>query len=170
MGFDVFASGEGFHYQKNGFFDGDDFTPIKVINELMTMDVSKAGVITAGIGLVQPDRTDLSESLATREFLHMLNDSVSFLAMCAGSANGRIMVSSSQPHMVWPTTKSFAIYNFQPGDDPGAEFIRMIAPGLKDTGMNTYGVLAALTIVLSKFWDHIGTGGTPRINISLDHH
>ena len=46
--------------------------------------------------------------------------------------------------MVWPTTKAFARYNFQPGDDPGAEFIKLVGPGLKETGMNNYGVLAAL--------------------------
>jgi len=109
------------------------------------------------------------ESMATQEFLHLLNDSVCFLAMCSGASDGWISVAGSESHLLWPDTKSFARYNFSPGDDPGAEFIKTIAPGLKETSLNTWGVLAALSIVLSKFSSAIGDDATPIINIFLDH-
>ena len=170
MGFNVFASGTGhLHYQKDNFIDGDTFTPIKVVSALMFMTPTKLGAVDAYIGYKQPGITDLMESMATQEFLHLLNDSVCFLAMCSGASDGWISVAGSESHLLWPDTKSFARYNFSPGDDPGAEFIKTIAPGLKETSLNTWGVLAALSIVLSKFSSAIGDDATPIINIFLDH-
>jgi len=50
MGFNIFASGTGkFHYQRDGFIDGDTFAPMKVVSELMTMSPNKEGVITTVI-------------------------------------------------------------------------------------------------------------------------
>lgn len=170
MGFNIFASGTGkFHYQRDGFVDGDTFAPMKVVSELMTMGLNPEGVTTTVIGHYQPGITDLAEGMATLEFLHLLNDSVGFLAMCSGSSDGWISVAGTQTHLLWPDTKSFARYNFTPGDDPGAEFIKLIGPGLKETGLNTWGVLAGLSIVLSKFYQAIGDDATPIINIFLDH-
>jgi hypothetical protein len=170
VGFNIFASGTGkFHYQRDGFIDGDTFAPMKLVSELMTMSPNKEGVITTAIGHYQPGITDLAEGMATLEFLHLLNDSVCFLAMCSGASDGWISLSSTQTHLMWPDTKAFARYNFQPGDDPGAEFIKLVGPGLKETGLNNWGVLAALALVFSKFSDHIGEDARPIINISIDH-
>jgi hypothetical protein len=170
MSFNVFAAGSGkFHYQKDGFIDGDSFTPMKVVNALMTMSPTALGAANAYIGYKTPGAGDLVESIATREFLHLLNDSVCFLAMCSGASDGWISVASSESHILWPDTKAFAKYNFQPGDDPGAEFIKLIGPGLKETSLNNWGVLAALSIVLSKYSAHIGDDARPIINIFLDH-
>ena len=169
MSFNVFAAGSGsFHYQKNGFIDGGDFTPMKVVSALMTMDPSPLGAVNAGIGYETPGVTDLMDSIATIEFLHLLNDSVCFLAMCSDASDGWISVSCCKSHLLWPDTRSFSKYTFWPGDNPGAEFIKTIGKGLQDTDMDNWGVLAALSIVLSKYYDQIGDNDRPMINIMLD--
>jgi len=141
MSFNVFASGSpNFHYKKDNFIDGSDFVPLKVVSSLMTMDLSKSGAVSTYIGYKQPGITDLMDTMATMEFLHTLNDAVSFLAMCSGSSDGWIALSCSESHILWPDTKSFARYNFTPGDDPGAEFIKTIGPGLQSTSMDNWGV------------------------------
>jgi hypothetical protein len=169
VSFNVFASGSGnFHYQKDNFIDGGDFVPIKVVSALMTMEPSASGAVSTYIGYKQPGITDLMETMATMEFLHTLNDAVCFLVMCSGASDGWISVSCSESHLLWPDTKSFAKYGFSPGDDPGAEFIKVIAPGLKQTSMDNWGVLAALSIVLAKYWNQIGEDARPMLNIMLD--
>jgi len=168
MSFNVFASGMGnFHYKKDGFIDGDDFVPMNVVSSLMTMSPDALGAAGAYIDYKKPGITDLVGKIATMEFLHLLNDSVCFLAMCDDASDGWISVSCTQSHLLWPDTKSIARYNFQPGDSPGAEFIKAIGPALKATDMDNWGVLAALSIVLSKFYDLIGQSGRPIINIML---
>jgi len=134
----------------------------------MTMEPSALGATNAYIGYKTPGITDLMETMATMEFLHLLNDSVCFLAMCSGASDGWISVSCTKTHTFWPDTRSFARYNFSPGDNPGAEFIRAIGPGLKETDMDNWGVLAALSIVLSKYSGQIGDDARPMINIMLD--
>lgn len=169
MGFDVFAAGSGkFHYKKKGFVDADTFEPMKIVSALMNMSPSALGAADAYIGYKTPGITDLMGTMATMEFLHNLNNAVSFLAMCSGASDGWISVSTTQSHLLWPDTKSFGKYNFQPGDSPGAEFMKIIGPGLKETDMNNWGVLAALSLVLAKYSNHIGDDATPIINISLD--
>jgi hypothetical protein len=169
MSFNVFAAGApSFHYKKDNFIDGGDFVPLKVVSTLMTMEPSAAGGTSAYIGYKTPGITDLMETMATMEFLHTLNDAVSFLAMCSGSSDGWISLSCKESHLLWPATVSFARYNFVPGDNPGAEFIKLIGPGLKNTSMDNWGVLAALSIVLAKYYDQIDSNATPMINIMLD--
>ncbi|HLJ49154.1 MAG TPA: hypothetical protein VKU01_24230 [Bryobacteraceae bacterium] len=169
MSFNVFAAGSGsFHYQKDGFIDGGDFVPMKVVSTLMTMDLSVSGGANAYISYKTPGITDLMETMATMEFLHTLNDAVCFLAMCADASDGWISLSCTKSHVLWPDTKSFARYNFWPGDNPGAEFIKLIGKGLQDTDFDNWGTLAALSIVLAKYYDQIGQNDRPMINIMLD--
>jgi hypothetical protein len=170
MSFNVFAAGSsGFHYKKDGFVDADTFEPMKLVSELMTMEPSVAGAVGAAQGHYTPDMTNLMGTLAAMEFLHLLNDGVCMLAMCSGASDGWISVSSKKSHTLWPDTMGFARYNFQPGDDPGAEFIKAIGPSLKATDLNNWGVLAALSIVLSKYYDKVGDSGVPMLYINLDH-
>jgi hypothetical protein len=169
MSFNVFASGSGgFILKKNDFIDGDTFVPMKVVSTLMGMSPTGLGAVGAIISHKTPGITDLMEAVATREFLHNLNNAVSFLAMCSGASDGWISVSCTKSHLLWPDTKSFAKYSFSPGDNPGAEFVRTIAPGLKETGMDNWGVLAALSIVLARFSNQIGENARPIINIMMD--
>jgi hypothetical protein len=143
MSFNIFAAGSGdFHYTKKGFIDADTFEPMKIVSALMKMEPTGLGAANAYIGYKTPGITNLMSSLATMEFLHNLNNAVSFLAMCTGASDGWISVSTTQTHLLWPDSRGFAQYNFQPGDNPGAEFIKRIGPSLKDTDMNNWGVLA----------------------------
>ncbi|MEP7075025.1 MAG: hypothetical protein ABI878_04375 [Acidobacteriota bacterium] len=168
MGFRVFAAGtDHFHYERDGFPDGDTFEPMKVVSTLMTMEPNGFGVAGAAIDHYTPGITDLMESMATIEFLHNLNNAVCFLAMCTGASDGWISVSSRHTHALWPDTMGFAHYAFSPGDNPGAEFIRLIAPGLKETGMNNWGTLAALGMVLARYSNQIGEDARPIINFQL---
>src|SRR5262249_42703449 len=121
----------------------------------------------AAISYKTPGITDLVEAVATREFLHSLNNAVSYLAMCSGASSGWISVSCTKTHLLWPDTKSIAKYSFSPGDNPGAELVKTISAGLKATDMDNWGVLAALSIALAKYANQLGDDATPAINISL---
>src|SRR5438874_350820 len=99
MSFNVFAAGGGnFHYQKDGFIDGGDFVPMKVVSTLMTMEPSGLGAANAYISHKTPGITDLMETMATIEFLHNLNNAVCFLAMCTEASDGWISVSCTDSH------------------------------------------------------------------------
>jgi hypothetical protein len=105
--------------------------------------------------------------VACYEFLHLLQTSVDLLAMCSSASEGWISVSSTNKHLLWVDTVRFAKYGFSPGTNPGAEFVKAITQSLKDTGLNTWGVLRGLTTVLTKFHSKIGDSTKPAINISL---
>ena len=68
---------------------------------------------------------------------------------------------------IWHVTKC------QRRDHEVARLVRRlfkaIGPGLKATNLNNWGVLAALSIVLAKYYDKVGDSGRPMLNISLDH-
>lgn len=174
MGFDVFASGSGgFHYKKDGFIDGDDFDTLKILGEALSTEPTKLGVVDAARGhYLSKDMSDLASVLAKREFLHALTDTVDLLAVRGGSGDAFIALTAKQTHALWADTLRFAKYAFDPGDSPGAEFIKAIAKNLDDTDLKTWGVLMALTIVLSKFLDHLNScdASVPTmINIFLTH-
>lgn len=146
--FDVFASGSGFHYQKDDFFDGDGFNTLQILNDALSMEPTKLGAADATRShFLSVDMTDAASLLAKREYLHALTDTVELLAIRAGSADGFIAVAAKRSHPLWPDTVRFARYGFDPGNSPGTEFIRAIDKSLDDTGLKTWGVLMALTIL-----------------------
>jgi hypothetical protein len=173
LSFNVFASGSGFHYQKDSFFDGDDFDTLKILDDMLLMEPSKLGVVDAARShFFSKDTRDATPLLAKRKFLSALTETVDLLGIRAGSADGFIAVTAKQSHPLWADTVRFARYGFVPEDSPGTEFIRVIDKSLDDTSLKTWGVLMALTIVLSKFLDHLNSrdGSSPTmVNISLTH-
>ena len=170
MGFRIFAAGtKGFHYVRDNVVDGSEFETVKIVATLMNMELSASGVGGAAMDHQAPGITDLMVSMATMESLHNLNNAVSFLATNASSGNGWISVSSTQKNILWTDTMSFVKYNFKPGNNPGAEFIKKIGPGLKETDMNNFGVLMALAIVINKYSNRISDSDTPILNIQLSH-
>jgi len=66
-------------------------------------------------------------------------------------------------------TTSFARYNFQPGDEPGAEFMKKIGHGLTHTDLNKWGVLAALVLVLAGFVGKLNDNDIPMLLITISH-
>jgi len=87
--------------------------------------------------------------------------------MCTGAANGSVSVYTCQSHLLWPDNNAFSCYQFIPGDDPGAEFIRMILPGLGRTDFNNYGTFRAIALAISRYNDHIGNSGMPMLRLEL---
>ncbi len=173
MSFDVFASGSGFHYQHDKFFDGDGFDTLQILSDALSMEPTKLGAVDAARShFLSVDMTNAAPLLAKREYVHALTETVDLLALRAGSADAFIAVTAKQSRALWADTIRFARYGFNPGDSPGAEFIRAIDKSLGDTGLKTWGVLMALTIVLSKFLDYLNSRDASlpaMINISLAH-
>jgi hypothetical protein len=170
MAFRIFAAGtKGFHYVRDKVVDGSEFDTVKVVATLMNMELSASGVGGAAMDHQAPGITDLMVSMVTMESLHNLNNAVGFLAMNASSGNGWISVSTRQSNIMWTDTMSLAKYNFNPGNNPGAEFIKKIGPGLNETDMNNFGVLMALSVVIGKYSNLISDSDTPILNIQLFH-
>jgi hypothetical protein len=169
MSFRTFAAGgDDFHFERDNCIDQDFFDGIDIIHKLSTMDPSLrgAGEMAAGEVLPSaPSAVDAIVRLAEIEFLHNLNNAVSFLAMRAGAGNGWISLSTRQSHLLWPDTVTFSRYDFSPGNNPGAEFIRLIVPKLEETDMNNWGVLRMIGGVLAIYDQR--SSGTPMINIQL---
>ena len=171
MSFDVFASGSGgFHYQKDDFIDGDDFDALKIASEIRTLEPTKLGVVDAVRDhFLSKDMSDAMPVLARREFLYTLTESVDLLSTRASSATGFIALTAKRRRAFIDTIR-FAKYSFDPGSSPGTEFFHANVKNLEDTGLNTWGVLMALTLVLSGFLDHLNARDAslaPMVNIFL---
>jgi len=170
MSFSIFASGSpDFHYSKDDCLDDSAFDTIDLLAKLQTMEPTWMGAGATAIDIAQPSAgiVDLMKTMATMEFLHNLSNAVCFLAMCSGSANGWISVSAVEKHWYWPDTGDTKTYRFDPGDSPGAEFIKKIGPALKAANMAHWGALRMMGMVLAKYSSKIGDNATPIINISL---
>jgi hypothetical protein len=142
---------------------------VDLLSKLQGLDGTKMGAFATGVDIVQPSAgiIDLMQTMATMEFLHLLNNAVSFLAMKQQAANGWIFVSARESHLLWPDTGGNGEYKFK-GDNPGFDFMKKIGPALKEADMANWGVLRELALCLSKFDHHIGEG-RPCITIQLSH-
>ncbi len=171
MGFSIFASGnKNFNYSRDNCLDDSSFKPIELLGKLQSMEPSKVGVVTTGIDVALPSAgiIDGMKAIATMQFLHLLNNVVSFLAMHPKSREGWIFVSARETHLLWPDTGGNGDYRFKPGNNPGYEFVKKISPALKEADMANWGVLRELVLCLSKYERHVGNS-IPAINIQLSH-
>lgn len=172
MGFSIFASGTNqFHYSNSKCIDDSDIDMVDLISKFQGMEPTWMGAGATAVDIAQPSAgiIDLMKSMATIEFMHLLSNSVCFLAMKQGASNGSIFVAARESHLLWPDTGENANYKFFPGDSPGTEFVKKIAPALKEANMANWGVLRMLALVLAKFDNHISDSDTPRIIIQLSH-
>jgi hypothetical protein len=175
MSFRVFAAGVGpngtWNYERDKNPDDDVFEAAAVISAFRASGPSVRGAAEAVADYHVPSDAsayrDAIRAIATMTFMQTLNNSVCFLAMCRGASNGWISVAPRRSRTLWVDTVGFARYDFSPGNSPGSEFIQTIVPALRATDMNNYGVLRSLSIVLSRYQQHIGDGGTPMIQIQL---
>jgi hypothetical protein len=171
MGFSIFAAGtKDFHYSRDKCIDDSDIDMVDLLSKFQGMDGTKMGAVATGIDIAQPSAgiIDLMKTMATMEFLHLLNNAVCFLAMKQQAHNGWIFVSARESHLLWPDTGGNGEYKFKPGNNPGHEFMKKIGPALKEADMANWGVLRELALCLSKFDRHIGEG-RPCITIQLSH-
>lgn len=172
MGFSIFAAGSGkFNFSKDNCIDDSDIDMVDLISKFQGMEGTWMSAGAVGIDIVQPSAgiIDLMKSMATMQFLHLLSNSVCFLAMKQGASGGSIFVAARESHLLWPDTGANAEYKFYPGESPGTEFVKKIAPALKAADMANWGVLRMLALVLAKYDNHISDSATPRINITLRH-
>jgi hypothetical protein len=177
MGFSMFAVAQDFRYDRDDILDGDDFDSIKILAVLQSIEpINKDSWLTninmsyvgAAADKYQPSAgmVDLAGGIAAMEFLHLLKNAIDCLAMC-DSENGSIAVSCRQTHTFWADDVRFAKFYFSTSSDPGTDFMRTIKSALVDTSLNNWGVLRALTGVLSSYYEYIGQAGTPKIIIYL---
>lgn len=173
MGFDIFAAGtNNFHYKREGCEDGSTFEAMKVITCLQGLDIQSlahAGITGTGaaIDYVAPGITDLMISLAEREMLHNLSNAVCLLAMNPNTSDGWISVNAYQVNLILPNKSCGATYGFSPCDSPAAEFIDTIKNCLKKTDLTNFGVLQHLSVLLTRFEQHIDDSMTPKLSITL---
>lgn len=173
MGFDIFAAGtDNFHYARNGCEDGSTFDVMKIITILQSLDVQSLAHlgITGTGGVVDyyaPGITDLMIALAEREMAHNISNAVCILAMNPNASDGWIYVNATEVNTFWTNTSRAGKYSFSPGDSPGAEFVSAIKNCLKDTDLTNFGVLQHLSVILTRFSQHIDDSMTPKISITL---
>ena len=155
MGFRTFAYGlPDFHYTEARSPDGGDFDTIKLLATLQTMEPSKMGVVGAVADQTLPSAgiTDLISAVANQEFMHMLIDSVSFIAMSPNADGAHISLTLTVKRKLWVDQVTFNKYDFTPGDSPGVEFVHAISKNLKETGFDNWGTLRSLR----SYWPSIG--------------
>lgn len=171
MSFRVFAAGvPNFHFERDNNPDDDIFEAAEVLNAIRASGPSIEGAASGVAEYVTPNSyLGAVNALARMEFLHLLKMSVDMLALRPKARQGWIAVAPRESHLLWPDTADFAKYSFSPGSDPGTEFFKKIKGPLKNTGMNNYGVLRMLALVLSMYNNHINDSDPVMIQIQLFH-
>lgn len=126
MSFRVFAAGsDHFNFERDNNPDMDIFEAAAVASALRAVGSPTARGVAEGVAdyEVPSDASAFREgvaAIAQMQFLHLLKNSVDFLAMCTGVGEGAwISVAPVQSHILWPDTAAFARYDFTPGDNPG---------------------------------------------------
>jgi hypothetical protein len=174
MSFNIFVSGNAgtyenprmFNYKKKDQPDDDSFDLMIITSKLMSMvDPKTAAMVVADIPM--PNVYEAVQGIGRMVSLKDLNDSLTFLTMHAG-AYGSIMVSCEEENLLWTNTVKLAIYNLSPKvRNPGADFITRIAPVLKETGLDTYGVLQEMSQAIYKYQKQVSKSLGVRLNIYL---
>jgi hypothetical protein len=148
MSFNIFVTGtagttaniKSFNYIKNDQPDDDTFDVIVVTSKLMTIvDANTAAL--AVVDFASPNVFEAVQDVGRQVSLRLLNDALTFLTM-HGGAHGTITVFCEEENLLWGKTLKSAMFTITPkAKNPGAEFIRKVSPALKDTSLDSYGVL-----------------------------
>jgi hypothetical protein len=173
MSFRIFATGsKGFRRESDKNMDMDDFKAVDVIASYEAPE--KNAVLRWANKTLDKSSSTLAdayrsgvEKIAGIEAAHLLKNAVSILATCEGAANGLISIGAKQSRALRSDVFNLQDFKLSDSDDPGVDFFKRIAHLLEQTKLNNFGVLLAMSIVLSQFKTHIGDSGTPRIVIQL---
>lgn len=174
MSFRIFASGLGrFQYSNSNCADGDVFEAAALMSALRASGPGLGGAAEGVADYVVPSEAssfrELLRQAARMTFAHYLKMSTTLLATSGRHRNGWIRVHANESNTFWPDTARFVSYDFRPGNSPGAEFVETVAPVLTDTGLNNYGVMREMTIVISRYEQSVSKGETPMLLIQLSH-
>ncbi len=174
MGFKIWSVGvlgsdNLFHYTKDNCLDRGDFEPPALLSAIP--DSPNAAGVAKKISGTPESHVGGAEvqgmfKIAELVFAHHVVDGVNFLAM-HGSL-GSISVYCYQSKWYWADGNSFVTYHIS-GANPGKDFLERITPGLKDTGLNNFGVLAQIAICLSKYDSALSKSRRPNLRIELRH-
>ncbi len=176
MSFRIYAAGsDRFRFERDGQSDDDIFTAAEIMSIMQSLEPSRSSFVQAGIDRVlpsSPSGIDAADAIARMVFLRILSDTVTLLATNTRATHGGwISVSASQSNLLFPDSSGFGRYDFSPGDEnAGTEFLRSVLPALRESEMNNYGVLRAISMALSEYARHIdevSSTSTVRLNISV---
>ena len=154
MSFRIFAAGTGnFHYTRNGLDFGDVYDVADGLSRIASVT---GGARSAATGIVTDAATPTSgvrqalNAYGQIEGLHLLHDSVEMMVVDMGSV--QVMVYARQARTFWVDNTAVAtVMLANDDDDPAVTFLRRVNPVLAETEMNTFGVLAAIAGVMTRF-------------------
>ena len=159
-----------FHYIKDNCLDQGDFDPPKILS-MIPDSPTAGGVAKKVIGTPESHLGDATKKgmfkIAEMVFAHQVVNGINFLALNGGG--GSVSVYCHQKKWYWADTNSFTDYRISTAGNPGKEFLRKIGPGLKKTELNNFGVLAQISICLSKYDSALPGRAEPNLRIELRH-
>jgi hypothetical protein len=172
MSFHIHASGtDGFRYNRRNCIDSGEFETLQTLVAIQSMDYSVTDAVASALDIENPLQApgvvDLAESVATRQFLHLITSSVDAIAMNPRARDGWITVHCRRASLIWADSTRFARYRFSPLEEPGLEFARAIFPALEETDYNTWGVLRQLGLVLYRYSTDLQSSSTPMLSIQV---
>jgi|GEM_PF-2199948 len=180
MGFNIWAWGfrghkrngesrTAFHYEKRDCLDQGDFEPPALL-AMIPDSPNAAGVATKIVGTAESHVGGATVKgmmkIAELEFAHLIKNAVTLLAM--NGSGGSISVYCHQTKWYWADTNSFVTFHYG-GSNPGKDFLRTILPGLKRTGLNNFGVLGAIAILLTEYDKKLPKHTAPVLRIEIRH-
>lgn len=161
---------ENFHYIKRDCLDQSDFEPPKLLS--MIPDSPDLGGIAKKVVGTPESHIGGAEvkgmfKIAELIFAHQVVTGINLLAL--NGSGGSVSVYCHQNKWYWADANSFVDVHISRGGNPGKEFLRRIGPGLEKTELNNFGVLAQISIVLSKYDSALPRSALPHLRIELRH-
>lgn len=171
MSFRIFAAGNpGFHYVRENVPEEEDFEYLKIVNDLRTASpnaieaAATVQEIRGGSDIVQ-----LAGRIARINNLHNLNLALYALAM--KNDDGRLAKSIDVSTFVSPRVgfnrSSYSHYDFNPGESPGAEFMKIVGADLTKNDLNNWSVLGQIAMALNRYSNMLSQNADASPHISI---
>lgn len=162
MSFSAFAYGAGgFNWTRPDNIDDDDFVESTVASYLKTAGSfgstdTQFLLKSASMALVKgiSDGADKGmakgvKSIARMESMHLLDLGVGFLS--TRGSGGRIFLTCWRHQTLWPDKGANALYSLDSDEPSGMQFFQQIKPALTATGLNSWGVLLLLSVLINQY-------------------
>ena len=158
-----------FHYLRGNCIDQGDFDPPKILSMIPDSPDVK-GVAKKIVGTPESHvggaKVKGMFKIAELVFAHHVIQGVNLLRM--HGSGGSISVYCHQKKWYWADANSFVDCYFS-AINPGRDFLKKIGPGLKETELNNFGVLAQIAIVLSEYDSKLPQHATPNLRFEIRH-
>ncbi len=191
MSFNISARGVGhigrdkkfFQYDQRECIDGDDFETMQLVADISKIKPTIEGIKDAVKDKIKdeakdklkekffptPSIIDATSALGRMILIRTLVTQIAFLAMhsiYSRKHEAYIFITARKSNLLFPDDYEVAKYIFD-RHDPGTEFIKKIAPALKKTDMNNYGVLREFISVFKNYDEMISRNQTPQLMIEV---